>query len=281
MFILPNKLEQYDENEDILFYFYKNSIATSKSKIHFNQFCISIGICGSKKLRGSEGIEEFSAGDIIIYKPGNYISYENIDNENTYESLMIFFNEKMVLDVLKALGIRINQVSECLPIKPYYSFQSDIYLKEYLNSIVEQLKNKPAFSSTLQKIKLLELFVYLQAVSTKDLTHLLKINLPQQSHAQLEKIIESINIEQFPLDELAFMCNMSLSTFKRVFLKKYGINPGKWLSNKRLEKAAEQIKLYGKTPFEVFADAGYKDYSSFSYAFKKRYGYNPKNYTLK
>ncbi len=42
-------------------------------------------------------------------------------------------------------------------------------------------------------------------------------------------------------EELAFLCNMTLSTFKRHFGKIYGTSPSKWILAKRMEKAAQYL----------------------------------------
>jgi AraC-like DNA-binding protein len=51
--------------------------------------------------------------------------------------------------------------------------------------------------------------------------------------------IISRNIDQpLTVAEMAFWCHMSLSTFKRRFLKLYGTFLNKWLLEQRMQKAA-------------------------------------------
>lgn len=80
------------------------------------------------------------------------------------------------------------------------------------------------------------------------------------------------------VEEIAFLCNMSLSSFKRTFERVYEESPGKWLKRKRLEQAAILIKTFNKNPIDVYSETGYADYSSFSHSFKKQFGVSPKEY---
>lgn len=68
---------------------------------------------------------------------------------------------------------------------------------------------------------------------------------------------------------------MSLSTFKRHFIKEYNESPGKWFRNKRLEKAKELLEIGTKTSSDIYLDFGYNNLSNFSSAFKKKFGINP------
>ena len=53
--------------------------------------------------------------------------------------------------------------------------------------------------------------------------------------------MESNAYSNLKLEEFAFLCNMSLSSFKRRFLKEFGESPGKWLQDKRLQRAHELL----------------------------------------
>jgi AraC family transcriptional regulator, exoenzyme S synthesis regulatory protein ExsA len=279
MFTLPDDLERNEEDKDVMFYFHHNTAETNNSKLHLNQFCVSIGIHGIKKLIGHNGKETFSEGDIIFYRPGNFIGYENIDGDKPYQSLMIFFNGQFVMETLKAFGYPAAKNDEDLYIKPYYSFRSDDYLIAYLQSAMEQVKNK-IVPTVVKKARLIELLVYLQSANQIDMIALLRPSHPQNNLIQLRKTVESKLYQSLSADELAFICNMSLSTFKRAFNKVYGTSPGKWFQTKRLEYARELL-LQGKTPSEVFLEFGYSDYSTFSNSFKKHFGSSPNAYLKK
>ncbi len=69
---------------------------------------------------------------------------------------------------------------------------------------------------------------------------------------------------------------MSLSTFKRHFINEYKASPGKWLQDKRLQKAKETLELGKLTPSDIYLDFGYNNLSNFSTAFKNKFGCSPK-----
>jgi len=54
------------------------------------------------------------------------------------------------------------------------------------------------------------------------------------------------------LEELAFICNLSVSTFKRRFVDIYGMAPGKWFLQKKMEWAKELILQGGERPGEIY-----------------------------
>lgn len=63
---------------------------------------------------------------------------------------------------------------------------------------------------------------------------------------------------------------MSLSTFKRHFIKEHTTSPGKWLQDKRLQKAKETLELDNLKPSDMYLDYDYNNLSNFSIAFKKQ-----------
>ncbi len=92
--------------------------------------------------------------------------------------------------------------------------------------------------------------------------------------SNFNKIVKSKIHSNLKLEEIAFLCNMSLSTFKRHFINEYKVSPGKWLQNQRLQKAKELLEQ-GERSSEIYLDFGYNNLSNFSIAFKNKFGYNP------
>ena len=101
-----------------------------------------------------------------------------------------------------------------------------------------------------------------------------------KDNSSLKSIVENNILSNLRLEEIAFLCNMSLSTFKRNFIKEYNQSPGKWFQNIRLQRAKEILEEGKATPSEIYADFGYNNLSNFSIAFKNRFGHSPSE-TLK
>ncbi|ATL48130.1 AraC family transcriptional regulator [Chitinophaga caeni] len=79
------------------------------------------------------------------------------------------------------------------------------------------------------------------------------------------------------LDRFAYLTGRSLATFKRDFSKIFHSPPRKWLQQKRLEEAYYLLTKKGKSSSDIYLDLGFEDLTHFSHAFKKYYGYSPKN----
>ena len=80
------------------------------------------------------------------------------------------------------------------------------------------------------------------------------------------------------LQELAFLCNMSLSSFKRKFSETYNDTPFHWIQNRRLDLVKQQLQLANVRPSDIYLEYGFSNQSSFTQAFKKRFGITPKQY---
>lgn len=77
------------------------------------------------------------------------------------------------------------------------------------------------------------------------------------------------------ITKFAYLTGRSLATFKRDFQETFGISPQKWLTEKRLEQAHFLIAEKHQRPSQAYVEAGFENFSHFTYAFKKFYGYTP------
>jgi len=101
-------------------------------------------------------------------------------------------------------------------------------------------------------------------------------SLISKETSSFKSIIESNVYSNLKLEDIAFLCNMSLSTFKRHFRNEYNLSPGKWLQDKRLIRAKEILKHGKLKPSDIYMEYGYNNLSNFSVAFKNKFGVNPK-----
>ena len=97
----------------------------------------------------------------------------------------------------------------------------------------------------------------------------------------IEKAIHYIRSEymyDINIGLLAERLNLDRSYFTTLFTQKIGVSPGRYLSNLRLEKAAELMSVYGESPTTAAMSVGYPDIYHFSKAFKQKYGCSPRQY---
>src|SRR5690606_5605559 len=74
---------------------------------------------------------------------------------------------------------------------------------------------------------------------------------------RLHQVVEAHWQRNLTLGDLAFLCGMSLSTFKRAFRAHYGVAPGRWLQERRLKHAGHLLVAERRRASEVFEMVGY------------------------
>lgn len=82
----------------------------------------------------------------------------------------------------------------------------------------------------------------------------------------------------FSIEELATVCNLSLSRFEHLFLIYMGCRPNEYVNARRVENAKYLLALGGKNIAEIAQDVGYSSQARFCTVFKKYYGISPRDY---
>ena len=101
-------------------------------------------------------------------------------------------------------------------------------------------------------------------------------SLIKEKDSSFREVVERHVYSNLKVEEIAFLCNMSLSTFKRHFKEEFNASPGRWLMDKRLEKAKILIEQRDVKASDVYLEIGYNNLSNFSTAFKNKFGISPK-----
>jgi len=194
--------------------------------------------------------------------------------------VLIFFGNKALADFHFKYQNEIAGIKKKNKIatEPYIAFKKDGFVDNYITFLKLVIQSGTQLSIQMQLVKFEELMLHLlEKHPLQFLAFPLKKNT-ELADMEIRKAVEINVVNNVSLDELAFICNLSLSTFKRRFMKIYGIAPGKWLLQKRMELAGDLILKNGERPGEVFYKVGYENHSSFSQSFKQYFGVTPKAY---
>ena len=242
-----------------------------KSKVNLGMNMFSFLQVGKKQVHFAGNSVAVNKDQSLLLKKGNWLWTELLDNEEVYYCKLLFFSEKILkefLDKHTSSTQRANSDS------PYFIISNDDYITSYLESLSTISEAPKVYMDNLLSLKFEELMIYLlQKYALKFEMYL--YSLIAQDTSPFKKIVESKINTNLKLQEIAFLCDMSLSTFRRRFITEYKVSPGKWLQNKRLQKAKETLEQGESRPSDIYSDFGYNNLSNFSTAFKNKFGISP------
>ncbi|WP_162343143.1 helix-turn-helix domain-containing protein [Cyclobacterium salsum] len=134
--------------------------------------------------------------------------------------------------------------------------------------------NKPIPESVLEnKFKELLFNIFSNPKNKHILAYILKI--VDRYQTPIWEVMEENYWYDLKMQDFANLSNRSLSTFKRDFKKHYQTTPGKWLTNRRLERAKAFLETTDKTIGQVVYECGFENISHFSRVFKKKFNISP------
>lgn len=259
------------KNPDLFVYDFKMTDDVVKNKVNLSMNMFSFLQIGKKQVHFAGTSVSVNKDQSLLLKKGNWLWTELLDTDTIYYCKLLFFSEIRLKDFLEQHS-KNNQIIENET--PYFVIKNDSYITSYLNSLSTISEAPKPFFDKLLSVKFEELMLYLLQKYGNDFESYLH-SLVVKETSPFKKIIESKVHSNLKLEEIAFLCNMSLSTFKRHFIQIYNVAPGRWFKDKRLQKAKEMLKKNKLKPSEIYLDFGYNNLSNFSIAFKNKFGINP------
>jgi len=263
---------------DLFFIHYHAPHESSKNKIIFDRNMINFIVSGKKGIYTYDCYQEIGNTQALFVAKGHCLTTEKFEDGGKFESIILFFNHQNVLDFKIKYAELIAQYA--LPwkdeIEPQiFVFDQDQFMGNYLSSILYLFGSPQGISNDMCRLKFEEILIHLFHQYGNRFYRFFDQLSFNQSLDLFKKTVEKNALNKLSLDEMAFLCNMSLSSFKRHFLKTYGLPPHKWFQQRRLEHAFQLIKHSKAKPSDIYLDLGYENLSSFTTAFKQHYGVAP------
>lgn len=213
----------------------------------------------------------FKAGDIRFATRNRLSKFVKLPPEGgEYRSISICIDQ----DTLHELN-NLYKSNSLLPQKfdNVFLLKSHKLFQNYVESLLPYLESGTAISEQILRVKIKEaVLIFIEA--NPDLINIL-FNFSEPGKIDLEAYMNEHYSFSGELDQFAYLTGRSLSTFKRDFHRIFDTTPQKWLMKKRLNHAYYLIKEAGVRPNEAYIDVGFKDYSHFSFSFKKMFGIAP------
>ncbi len=256
---------------DLFVYDFKMDNDVVKSKVNLSMNMFSFLQVGKKQVHFADTAIAVNPEQSLLIKKGNCLWTELLDPDKSYYCKLFFFSEHKLTDFLeKHVDNKLSEKDEM----PYFIIENDAYINSYLNSLNTISAAPPIFMENLLSIKFEEIMLYLLNKYGKRFEGYL-YSLISKNPSPFKKVIESNVYSNLKLEEIAFLCHMSLSTFKRNFTAEYKVSPGKWLQDKRLQKAKDILEGGHLKSSDIYIEVGYNNLSNFSIAFKNKFGMSP------
>ena len=218
-------IKDNQKKSDLFVYDFKMTNDVVKSKVNLGMNMFSFLQVGKKQVHFAGTSVAVNKDQSLLLKKGNWLWTELLDTEAVYYCKLLFFSEKKLKEFLEKHTENSKIVKEE---SPYFIIRNDDYISSYLNSLSTISEAPTVFADNLLSVKFEELMLYLlQKYGRKFEIYLHTLIIKETS--PFRKIVESKIHSNLKLEEIAFLCNMSLSTFKRHFIKEYSLSPGKWL----------------------------------------------------
>ncbi|WP_426274134.1 helix-turn-helix domain-containing protein [Chryseobacterium sp. S-02] len=260
------------KREDLDSIVYSCYTQLSRQGEHFvSDHVLSYQIAGDLIL--NDGFNNYSAkdGSIRFLRRNQLLKFtKQPPPEGEFKSLSIYLNQQ----ILKDFSVEYNLISEKKEYnKPLCLLNGSLQFQNYMNSLLLYHHLGKLSDPRLVDLKIKEGLILLLEEEPGLKNILFDFNEPGK--IDIEAFMNKNFHFNVNLDRFAYLTGRSLATFKRDFEKIFGITPGKWLIQKRLQEARYLILEKGKMASEIYLDLGFEDLSHFSFAFKKHYGSSP------
>lgn len=224
------------------------------------------------------GLHRTSRRNAILKNCGRYIQEFTADeHEHECEAIAVFLYPALLKEIYK------HEVPSFLPIEEVpvpKKLIGNQLVEQYMNNLSIYFEEPDSFDEELGILKLKELMlILLKSENHLNIRKLLS-EIFSPVNVALKEAIENNLYNNLGLEQLAFLCNMSLSKFKREFKKNFADTPARYIKNRRLQAAEKRLLTTDDSITEIAFSLGFVDISTFSAVFQEKFQISPSKYRL-
>lgn len=250
----------------------------ANSTMH-NEACFLHVVRGKSRLYSPTQNLSVQSQDNLLMKCGHYLNkwFQN-ENAQPNEAVLIHFYP----DILKwVYQDRLPDFFSFLPSKSSQTvakIETDQIIQNYMEQLLYCFEHPQLVNDEFIKIKIQELiFILTQSQNNSQIITILNQLFHPTEYAFKDVIHKNI-FEDLSLNDLATICGMSLSSFKRKFRTVFNTSPKNYIIEQRLLKAAEYLKNSSLRISEIALECGFNDMGYFSKSFSSKFEYSPTDY---
>lgn len=243
-----------------------------------NLACFFYVVEGGMQSVDSRGVHKIGSKEALAKNCGNYVqTFVGSEGSESCEAIAVYLHQDILREIYK------DEVPTFMKkdgSKPPEKFVANELIDQYMSNLFIYFENPEMLDEELGIIKLKELVhILLKSERYLDVRNMLS-ELFCNVSVKFEQAIENNLFNNITLDQLAFICNMSLSTFKREFKKVFDQTPARYIKVRRLEHAASLLVIRNSSIAAIAYESGFQDITTFSDSFQKHFNVSPSKYRL-
>lgn len=234
-------------------------------------------------------------GEFSVRTPDQYLSF-NSGKGLLAKCFDYFFetnkNQRAVSEKIDVVGVLLHQsiVEELFQFDVSLSnhtvdynvkqIQIDGLLNNFRDSIQILLDNPDLADEQMIKTKLKEFILLISKTQNESSQLDFLSGMFKKNSTEFRSTINNNLYSNLSIEEFAYLCSMSASTFKRKFNEVYEESPKKYLIRMKLQKAARMLTSDDTRISDIAYDCGFETISTFNRSFKTYFGVSPSKYRL-
>ena len=243
-----------------------------------SEACLLYTVKGKATLYRSDKKYSLETDDGLMIKCGHYFNHwnKNADaskNEavavHLYPDLIRHVYEGELPDFMNS-----DPNEQAIAVAPLFK---NSFVKAYIDSLLPYFDSPSLIDEEFMVLKVREMLSMLYKMDSNNIRSLLHDMFNPLAY-DFKKIVKAHIYEDLSIEELAHICNLSLSSFKRKFKEVFSNSPAAYIKSRRLEKAARLLRVDEKRIADIAFDCGFSSVDVFSRSFKKEYGMTPTAY---
>ena len=240
--------------------------------------CFFYMIHGEMVSYDARGLHKISVKEAIMKNCGNYVQkYIPSDDNEECEAVAIYLYPDLLKEIYKD---EIPSFLKSGKVPTPKKLIRNQLIEQYMNNLSIYFEEPDAFDEELGILKLKELMMILLKSENHQNIRKLLSEIFAPVNIKFKKAVEHNIFNNLNLEQLAFICNMSLSTFKREFKKVFGDTPARYIKNRRLAYAASELLCSEESVSAIAYESGFQDITTFSATFQKKYNLSPTKFRL-
>lgn len=204
--------------------------------------------------------------------------YNSKSNSNCEIVIVTFYPEILKKIYDRELPLLLQAPKNVVSNKSSEKINNDFLIQKYIEGLLFYFENPSLINEDILVLKVKEIILLLSQTQNSESVQLILSQLFSPSTYTFKQIIEANLFSQLSVEELAQQNNLSVSSFKREFVKIYQDTPANYIKTKKLEKAAQLLEVSDQRINEIAFDCGFNDLANFTKSFTGKYSVSPTNY---